>query len=87
MKMKQLTALLLGSALALAATTAFAQNYYPSQQGGAAAGPTTPDPMGRAAPPEPGSQRNTGYGQGGTMGKHPTGSNVGPARGGQFHAN
>ena len=32
-----------------------------------------------------GSQRGTGYGQGGTAGTHPTGANVGPARAAMDH--
>jgi hypothetical protein len=83
MKARHLSALLLGAMLAVGSTTAFAQNYSTPQSNG----PMVPDPMGRAAPPEPGAQRNTGYGQGGTMGRHPTGANVGPARGEQLHAN
>lgn len=33
-----------------------------------------------------GSQRGTGYGQGGTAGTHPTGANVGPGRAEMDHA-
>jgi hypothetical protein len=83
MKPRYVSALLVGVTLAVASTTVFAQNYsYPRSYG-----PMVADPLGRGAPPEPGTQRETGYGQGGTMGTHPTGANVGPARGEQIHAN
>jgi hypothetical protein len=86
MSTSKLSALILGSLLALGATSSFAQNYYPPQQNGGG-GPMVNDPMGRAAPMEPrGNERGTAYGAGGTAGTHPTGANVGPGRAGMNHA-
>jgi hypothetical protein len=58
--------------------TAFAQGPYRGTQPGAY----------RAVPLDgpAGSQRGTGYGQGGSAGTHPTGANVGPGRAEMDHA-
>jgi hypothetical protein len=87
MSTSKLSALILGSLLALGATSSFAQNYNYPRQSGPQSGPVVNDPMGRMAPMEPGNERGTAYGQGGTAGTHPTGANVGPGRAEQNHAN
>jgi hypothetical protein len=76
--------LLAGAFAALGVTAAFAQsmsarNHATRQQ---------PYASYEAVPSDgpDGSQRGTGYGQGGTAGTHPTGANVGPARAAMDHA-
>jgi len=70
---KTMKTLLLASALAIGATAAFAQNYNRSPYAVSNDGPN-------------GEGRNTGYGQGGSAGTHPTGANVGPGRAAMDHA-
>jgi hypothetical protein len=87
MKKRDITALLLGTALAAVATAAVAQspygdgpyNYYRGYGG---------DPPAYAYGPfENGENRDTAFGAGGTAGLHPTGANVGPGRAAMIHAN
>jgi Spy/CpxP family protein refolding chaperone len=70
---KTMKTLLLASALAIGATAAFAQNHSRSPYAVSNDGPN-------------GEGRNTGYGQGGSAGTHPTGANVGPGRAAMDHA-
>ena len=92
MKMRSLTAVLLGSALAIGSTVAFAQD-----RNGPQCSPHYNDYLGRSAPAEPcnglyagsgnaGNGRETAYGQGGTAGTYPTGAHVGPGRAEMNHA-
>jgi hypothetical protein len=71
---KTMKTLLLASALAIGATAAFAQHSYRSM----------PYAVSNDGPN--GEGRNTGYGQGGSAGTHPTGANVGPGRAAMDHA-
>ena len=70
---KTMKILALASALAIGATAAFAQNLHRSPYAVSNDGPN-------------GEGRNTGYGQGGSAGTHPTGANVGPGRAAMDHA-
>lgn len=88
MTKRDITALLLASALATVASAAVAQspygdgpyNYY---YGGYAAD----QPAYAFGPFENGENRDTAFGAGGTAGTHPTGANVGPQRASMIHAN
>jgi hypothetical protein len=73
--------LLLASALAIGTTAAFAQATSHSSR--TANPPTTSFSNDGPA----GEGRDTGYGQGGSAGTHPTGANVGPAHASMMHAN
>jgi hypothetical protein len=76
--------LLLGMALATAATAAVAQSPY----GNGPYGAYVDDPPAYALGPyENGENRNTAFGAGGTAGTHPTGADVGPGRAEMIHAN
>jgi hypothetical protein len=77
-------AVLLATALALGATSAFAQGY-PSPQG-PSGGPIYAVPYGGATGYDfDGEVRDTAFGAGGTAGTHPTGANVGPGRAQMIH--
>jgi hypothetical protein len=81
--------LVLASAIAIGATAAFAQSYpTPRYDNDAARYDSATAPL-YAAPiySDPGEQRDTAYGQGGTAGTHPTGANVGPGRAEMIHGN
>jgi hypothetical protein len=74
MRATKIAAVVVGSLLSVG-TAAMAQN-------------TPYDNRGAAAPyaNSSGENRDTGYGQGGTAGTHPTGANVGPGRAQQNHS-
>jgi hypothetical protein len=78
MKTTVLKTLFLASLLAIGATSAFAQSgpFYPNAPR-----------FGVISDGRNGESRDTGYGQGGSAGTHPTGANVGPARAAMIHAN
>ena len=70
---------LLASALAIGTTAAFAQNAHSARNASSpTAAVSTDGPSGEG--------RDTGYGQGGSAGTHPTGANVGPGRAAMDHA-
>ena len=86
MTKRDITALLLGTALATVATAAVAQSPYsdrPYSYYGGYGG----DPAYAYGPFENGENRDTAFGAGGTAGLHPTGANVGPGRAAMIHAN
>jgi hypothetical protein len=73
--------LLLASALAIGTTAAFAQTTSHSSK------TVTPPAAAFSNDGPAGEGRDTGYGQGGSAGTHPTGANVGPGRAAMDHAN
>jgi hypothetical protein len=76
MKATKMAALVVASMLGTGATAAMAQPY----------GYGAPGYYGGSYAYEYGENRDTGYGQGGTAGTHPTGANVGPGRAEMNHA-
>ena len=78
-------ALILGSALAIVATAAVAQNLYDNGRYNYYGHDLTSAYA--YGPYENGENRDTAFGQGGTAGTHPTGANVGPGRAQMVHSN
>lgn len=90
MTKRDITALLLGSALATVATAAVAQSPYgdrPYSYYGGYGGYGGDAPAYAYGAFENGENRDTAFGAGGTAGLHPTGANVGPGRASMIHAN